>query len=697
MIPRPGGFRKGTCLTPAPAGGRRIQVTSCNLESARSACGGGRQEEPMDRPIILCGLGRVGWRVLEYLRAGGLPVVVIDTRCAADDPRLSGVPLVRGDCRHREALEEAGVARAGGVLIVTSDDLVNISTALMVRHLNPGVRVVMRMFNQNLLTRLGKAVNNIFALSTSTLVAPVLAMTALTGAGLGVFRIEGLDEGRREVAEVAVGAGSSLPGRALGETAARHEAVVLAHFPAVGEARYLTEVNPAARLEAGDRLVVCGEPRALTTLLGAGGDEAADRVLWSSWVRRLARMAWRTLTEVDLAVKVCGAVLVAVVLVSTLVFFGEMPTLGWAEALYRTTSVIVTGSDQRVGEEEPAPLKVFVSVLRIAGIALTAAFTAIFTNYLLRARLGGALEIRRVPDGGHVIVCGLGNVGFRVVEELVGYGERVVVLEVARDNRFVGTARRLGAAVIHGDGTVREVLRQANAASARAVVAATSNDLVNLEIALLARDLNPDQRVVLRLADPHLAHSLREAANVRLAFSVSALAAPAFVAALFGDRVLNVFLVGDRLLAVVDMLVQSQDAPLIDKPVRALAVDYGLRPVAVFCPDGAPEAQGLAARLQPGSRLVAVISLADLERFVRRQPVPNDCAVHVTAFSLPAREWVALLLRTQQGLTAEDADRALDQLPVCLGKNLTRGQAEDLLELLSRQRVTGQLRQAAEI
>jgi Trk K+ transport system NAD-binding subunit len=570
---------------------------------------------------------------------------------------------------------------------------VNISAALMVRSLNPGVRVVMRMFNQNLITRLGKAVNNIFALSTSTLVSPVLAVSALTGQGLGMFRVEGLEEGRRQVAEVTVAEGSPLHGRTAGEAAARHEALALAHFPAGGESRYLTEVNPAARLESGDRLVVSGEPRALAPLLG-GGEEAAGRVRWSNWVRRLARMTWRTLMEVDLAVKVCGAVLVGVVVVSMLFFHWEMQQKGWADSLYRTISLMATGADMRIGEDQPAVLKVYGSVLRLVGAALTAAFTAIVTNYLLRARLRGALEIRRVPDGGHVIVCGLGNVGFRVLEELVSYGERVVALEVNRDNRFVGTARRLGVAVIQGDATVREVLRQANAGSARAVIAATSNDLVNLEIALLVRDLNPTQRVVLRLADPHLAHTLREAANVRLAFSVAMLAAPAFVAALFGDRVLNVFLVGDRLLAVVDLLVQPSDAPLLDQAVRAVAVDYRLLPVAVFGPGGAPDPQRLAARLQPGSRLVAVIGLADLERFVHRQPVPNDCAVDVTAFSLPAREWVALLLRTQQGLSAEDAGRALDRLPVCLGKNLTRGQAEDLLALLSREKVTGQLRQA---
>src|SRR5262249_59180511 len=99
----------------------------------------------------------------------------------------------------------------------------------------------------------------------------------------------------------------------------------------------------------------------------------------------------------------------------------------------------------------------------------------------------------------------------------------------------------------------------ATAGTGRAVIGASSDDLVNLEVALLAREMNPQQRVVLRLSDPHLAQTLREAARIRLALSVPALAAPAFVAALFGDRVLSVFLVGDHLLAVVDVLVQAED------------------------------------------------------------------------------------------------------------------------------------------
>src|SRR5262249_25942117 len=158
----------------------------------------------------------------------------------------------------------------------------------------------------------------------------------------------------------------------------------------------------------------------------------------------------------------------------------------------------------------------------------------------------------------------------------------------------------------------------------------------------LARELNPQQRVVLRLSDPQLAQTLREAARIRLGLSVPALAAPAFVAALFGDRVLSVFLVGDRLLAAVDVLGQPQDTHLIDRTVRSVAVDYNLLPAAVVTPDGLLERKP-GARLAAGSRLIAILGLPDLERFVRRQPVPCDCAVDVTGFLLPAREWVALL------------------------------------------------------
>jgi Trk K+ transport system NAD-binding subunit len=641
----------------------------------------------MDRPIVMCGLGRMGARVLDYLRAAGLAVVVVDTVAKPDDPRLAGARLISGDCRRREVLEAAGVAEAGGVLVLTNDDLLNVSAALMVRALNPEVRIVLRMFNQNLLGRLGQAVRNVFALSTSLLTAPMLAMTAITGQGVSAFRLA-QGEGHRQVAEVTVGPGPDLRGQPVGRVAARREAVVVAHLPQAGPERFLLDVDLEAPLEAGDKLLLCGEPRALAPLLSESSAGAVTDLRWAGWSRRMARVAWRTLVEVDLATLVCTLVVVAVLVVSTLVLHFGVTKYTLPNAFLRTVSIMATGDQLHEDDYRNSPrIQVFVSVLRILGAVLMAAFTAVVTNYLLRARLGGALEMRRIPDSGHVVVCGLSTIGFRTVEELLRFGERVVVIERNPANRFVTTARRLGAAVIIGDAVVQEVLRQAHAAHARAVLATTNNDMANLEVSLLVRELHPQLRVVPLLTDPQFALMLRDAADVRLALSVPALAAPAFVAGLFGDRVVSVFLVREHLFAVLDLVLNDND-PFVGHAVRAVAVDYGLQPITLLRPNAPSPSPLLAARLAAGDRLVGIVALAGLERLLRRQPSSAEYAVDVTAFPLPTRGWLTGLVRTLTGLGPEEAEKSLQQLPLRLASGLTRGQAEDLLAQLVRERVS---------
>src|SRR5262249_20428411 len=193
-----------------PSGASQVAVVDGSSLSAHAVLSRIPGEDTVNKPIILCGLGRIGWRVLEYLQAANLPVVAVDNICAPDDPRLGNARLVHGDCRRREVLEQAGIRDCGGVLIMISNDLTNITTALMVRSLNTDVRIVLRVFNENLIGRLGHAIHHIYPLSTSALVAPLLAVKALTGQALGTFRVErpGNDEGadpeRFQVAELTI-------------------------------------------------------------------------------------------------------------------------------------------------------------------------------------------------------------------------------------------------------------------------------------------------------------------------------------------------------------------------------------------------------------------------------------------------------------------------------------------------------------
>lgn len=638
----------------------------------------------MDGPVLLCGLGRVGWRVLDCLRTAGVPVVAVDTVADAADQRLFGVRVVRGDCRDGAILQQAGIREARGVIVVTSDDLVNISCALMVRRLAPDVRIVLRMFNQNLVTRLGKAVSNVTALSVSALAAPLLALTATTGEVLAAFPVAA---GRRQVAEATVPPESPLVGRGIGGFDEQHRYLLLAHAPAAHAPRILHDIRPDALIEPGDRLVVAGTPTDVRRLLEPGWDDAD--VLWAGKLRRWGRVAYRTLTEIETPVKVCAIVAVLVLFGSAAVYrYG----LGrpWYDGLYQTISVIFTGSDLG-GTDYEGWAKVFVSLLKMFGTLAVAAFTAIFTNYLIRARLGGVFEMRRIPDSGHVVVIGLGNVGYRVVEELDRLGERPVVVERKADNSFVPSCRRKHVPVLIGDATVRETLQQAHVKGARAVIAATSADLVNLEIALLVAELNEKQRVVVRLGDSVLAETARTAAGVKMAVSIPELAAPAFVAGLLGDRVLSMFLVGGRMLAAVEIAVRTDDVTLVGHSLRALAIDYQLAPVAVVGPDGKERAADAGYRLQDGDRLTAVAAVADLDRVTQRAPVPADWAVEVMSFPLTAREDLVLRARTLGGLSAEAAEALVNGTPFVLASRKTRGQAEELLALLQREKVSARL------
>jgi Trk K+ transport system NAD-binding subunit len=147
---------------------------------------------------------------------------------------------------------------------------------------------------------------------------------------------------------------------------------------------------------------------------------------------------------------------------------------------------------------------------------------------------------------GHVVVGGLGRVGYRLVQLLCRLGERVVVIsESARDD-WLRLAREAGAAVITGDARSSGVLEAAGVTRAAAVIAATDRDAVNLEIALDARQGRADLPVVIRLFDRDPAVMLEERLGVRRALGASTLAGPTLAYAAVGEEVLASFAAGEE-------------------------------------------------------------------------------------------------------------------------------------------------------
>ena len=561
--------------------------------------------------VILCGLGRVGGRVLEYLRAAGETVVVIDNR-AREKRTDDRVTYLDGDFRDPATLVRAGLSEARGVLLVASDDLGNLSALMTILSTRPGLRVVVRMFNPQLVVRLGPVASNVFALSASALAAPMIALLARTGSGLAAFSLD--SQMSMAVGAWTVPADHALVGKPLGPVDDAFGLRVVRHGASGGE---LGDVDPGQTIAADDRLIVAGPTERVEALVGDGVETSSYRRGYG--VVQFFRALGRLVLQVDWPVRLCAGIFIGVILLSVLVFRFGMKNDTTIDAFFRTISLLATGADMHAEDVEAGSWqKGFIGLLRLIGTALTAAFTAIFTNYLVRAQLRGALEVRKIPEAGHIVVAGLGNVGYRVVVELLEHGERVVAIEQRADNPFVPTARRLGAAVIIGDAAVTQVLNEAHAATARSFVAATENELSNLEIGLLVRQMHPQKRVVLRLIDSRLAQLLRNAAQIRLAVSIPDLAAPAFLAGLYSDRIRTVFIAEGQLFAVLDVVVQADDV-ILGQPIEVAAKTYRFVPLARTAA-GRVELTSLGSRqLAAGDALTAIVAFRDLSPLLQRE------------------------------------------------------------------------------
>ena len=131
----------------------------------------------------------------------------------------------------------------------------------------------------------------------------------------------------------------------------------------------------------------------------------------------------------------------------------------------------------------------------------------------------------------HTIVCGLGKVSSRVIRWILDLDEEVIVIDDNPDNRFVEEMRSWGVPVIIGDATRPDILRDVGIETAESIVPCTSDDLVNLAIALEARKIVPGLKVVLRMADTQMADNVRDGFDIHTTFSIPELSAPSFAAA----------------------------------------------------------------------------------------------------------------------------------------------------------------------
>ncbi len=209
----------------------------------------------------------------------------------------------------------------------------------------------------------------------------------------------------------------------------------------------------------------------------------------------------------------------------------------------------------------------------------------------------------------HVVLCGLGHLGYRVLMQLIGQGRDVVAIEKDPMGRFVESAKATGIPIIMNDMKDDESLVQAGVASAQAIIVATDDDMANLEVALDAKRMNPAIRTAVRLYDQAMASKLKDAFRFDFAFSASALAASTVAAMALECHVISAFNVGAAPHVVAEITVGA-GSRWDGARVGELERDARLRVLHT----GAGEAPALDARMTGGTTLVVHAGVEELTR-----------------------------------------------------------------------------------
>jgi voltage-gated potassium channel len=228
-----------------------------------------RQIARMSGHVIVCGFGRVGRNLAQYVSGAAQAVVVVENDPARAAHAEGAAPVVRGDATSDEILKEAGIERARVLVTALNTDADNLFVTLTARSLCSDLFIVARARAEGSEAKLAQAgadrVVNPQGIGGARMAAFVLQPHVAEF--LDVVMHDGSLEFRLE--EVPIPQGSPLAGRSVREAQIRDStgALVLALRETGGG--FTTNPSPETVLEAGQILIAIGTEAQLKALAAA--------------------------------------------------------------------------------------------------------------------------------------------------------------------------------------------------------------------------------------------------------------------------------------------------------------------------------------------------------------------------------------------------------------------------------------------
>jgi voltage-gated potassium channel len=230
--------------------------------------------ETLKDHYIVCGAGRTGRQVARELKAAGRPYVIIEKEADRAEALRSEFPevlTVVADATRDEALIEAKIGTAAGLVTCLSADTDNLFVCLSARDLQPGLTIVARAYNEQTLQKLYVAgADHVVSpnLSGGIRMAAMLLQPQVVSFLDVATRSEELD---LRLEEVHVPAGSPFGDQTLAEAKMPNKTglIVIAarHAEAPGrDGPWVYNPGPDHRILVGDVLIVMGKEEQIDLL-----------------------------------------------------------------------------------------------------------------------------------------------------------------------------------------------------------------------------------------------------------------------------------------------------------------------------------------------------------------------------------------------------------------------------------------------
>ena len=412
-----------------------------------------------------------------------------------------------------DALKAAGVEDASSIMPVCSDDRLNLQVALKARELNSNLRIVLRQFNQTLGRKIEQNLPNCTAISPAAHAAATYAAAAVDPTCFYALQFPDVEGGLLGFSE-RLAKQFEMDDLTVEEAERRFSFRVLS-------VNGRTEFDPHEPRHRRDRIVVCAP---LEVLQRHRQKKRAH--LWKRRLRTAVSELVRSLSRAE-------PLLVRILFAGMLLYVGAAAFFAWrlhlnpVVAMYFVTATMTTvgyGDITPLRGGQPALLMAMATML--AGMAISGVFIATISATLTRAQERMLHGLRQIHAQDHIVVCGAGNVGMRVVEYLLRLNQRVVVIEQHPNSLLMEFARNRQLDLLTGDATSDETIRFCDLRNARSFLATTDSDTANLEAVLGARVENPQLPVIMRITDRQFARSIDRNFEITVSFSTMELTAP---------------------------------------------------------------------------------------------------------------------------------------------------------------------------